>query len=436
VPVEFLTDEEAARYGRFSGAPSRAELERAFFLDDVDKALVARRRGDHNRLGFALQLTTARFLGTFLPDPLAVPGEVVAYLAEQLGIADPSCLGRYTERRTTRFEHVEEIKAAYGLRDFAEVAKELEACVDARAWTTGDGPKAIFIDALSWLAERDVLLPGLTTLTRLVARVRDQATARLWESLYEQPTEGQRALLEGLLGVSEDAGVSDLERWRKGPVKSSGRGLEQALARVSEITAVDLGHLDLDAVVPHRRLVELARYGMAAKAAQLRRHPPARRLATLLSTVAYLKASAVDDALELLDLLVTTELLGKAERETKAERLRQHPRLVRASATLAGVVRVVLGAMGKAEEEVGVHELWEAIEAVASRVEMAAAVSTVDDLAPPPGGDDEEDVRAELAKRITMVSGFMKTLTEAIDFEANAEAAPVLGAMEAIPSLL
>ena len=241
MPVEFLSDEEAARCGRFAGAPSRAELERAFFLDDVDKALVAKRRGDHTRLGFALQLTTVRFLGTFLADPLDVPVEVVAYLAEQLGIADASCLDRYTERRSTRFEHVEEIKAAYGLRDFAEVTKELEAWVDARAWTTGDGPKAIFTDALSWLVERDVLLPGLTTLTRLVARVRDQATARLWETLYQQLTETQRGLLEGLLVVGTDAEVSDLERWRKGPVQPSGKSLERALARVSEITAVDLG---------------------------------------------------------------------------------------------------------------------------------------------------------------------------------------------------
>lgn len=308
--------------------------------------------------------------------------------------------------------------------------------MDARAWTTGDGPKAIFTDALSWLVERDVLLPGLTTLTRLVARVRDQATARLWETLYQQLTETQRGLLEGLLVVGADAEVSDLERWRKGPVQPSGKSLERALARVSEITAVDLGGLDLDAVVPHRRLVELARYGMAAKAAQLRRHPAPRRLATLLATVAHLKASAVDDALKLLDLLVTTELVGKADREAKAERLRQHPRLARASATLAGVVHVVLDAMGKAEEEVGVHELWEAIEAVASRGEMAAAASTVNDLAPSYGGDDEEDVRAELAKRITMVSGFGKTLTETVDFEADAEAAPVLAVMKALPALL
>ena len=122
--------------------------------------------------------TTVRYLGTFLTDPLDVPPVVLEHLAGQLEIADPSCVKRYTERRTTPFEHREEIKAAYGLREFAEAEAEFAAWVRARAWNTGDGPKTIFGDGVQWLRSNAVLLPGVTTLARLVARVRDEATRR------------------------------------------------------------------------------------------------------------------------------------------------------------------------------------------------------------------------------------------------------------------
>lgn len=44
----------------------------------------------------------------------------------------------------------------------------------AHAWNTGDGPTALFQYAVRWLRQNDVLLPGITTLTRLVARERER----------------------------------------------------------------------------------------------------------------------------------------------------------------------------------------------------------------------------------------------------------------------
>jgi hypothetical protein len=422
VPVEFLADDEAAVFGKYPGAPSRAELERAFFLDDADKELIAKCRGAHNRLGFALQLTTVRWLGTFLGDPLDVPAEVLAYVAEQLSVANPSCVSRYMQRRTTRFEHAELIVKARGLVNFAEAEKELEAYLRARAWATGDGPRVIFDDAVRWLGGRGVLLPGVTTLARLVARVRDEAAGRLWETLNDLLDGGQRLALDQLLEVPDGARYSKLDRWRTGPAKSSGKNLERALARAAEVQALGFRASDLAAVVPPRRLAEMGRYGLAAKAPQLRRHPAARRSATLLATVVHLQAKAIDDCLELFDLLMVTELLGKAERQSDSEKLRQHPRLAQASAMLAAAVAVLMEAASTGSE-LRAGELWEAIDAVVPRAELRAALATIGDLVPALGAaDDDKDVRAALVTRIVTVSGFVKTLTEVISFGANAEA--------------
>ncbi|TDD40919.1 DUF4158 domain-containing protein [Saccharopolyspora elongata] len=114
MPVEFLSDERATAYGRLPESLSRPELERFFFLDDVDRGLVESKRRDHNKLGFSLQLVTVRNVGAFLDDPLEVPVELVDYLTEQLGIADASCVKSYGKREQSG-----------GWREFSTVEDEL-----------------------------------------------------------------------------------------------------------------------------------------------------------------------------------------------------------------------------------------------------------------------------------------------------------------------
>ena len=118
MPAGFLTDSQEQRYGRYDGEPTTAQLARFFYLDDTDSALVAQQRQEHTRLGFALQLCTVRFLGTFLPDPTDVPPSLVRHLAQQLRIDDPVCLERYRDT-STQWAHTSEIRQHYGYQDFA-----------------------------------------------------------------------------------------------------------------------------------------------------------------------------------------------------------------------------------------------------------------------------------------------------------------------------
>ena len=86
MPVSFLSKEQRESYGCFTVVPSPDDLARYFHLDEFDLGLIVKKRGQSNRLGFALQLGTVRYLGTFLEDPLNVPISVLQTLTRQLYI--------------------------------------------------------------------------------------------------------------------------------------------------------------------------------------------------------------------------------------------------------------------------------------------------------------------------------------------------------------
>jgi hypothetical protein len=137
---------------------------------------------------------------------------------------------------------------------------------------------------------------------------------------------------------------------------------------------------------------------MRADASALRRHPEGRRLATLLATVRHLEGKSIDDTLELLDLLMATELLNKAQTAASKEKVRKHPKLARASARLAVAEEALFESdgWGGPDEEVRVAEVWEAIEAVISRADLRAALMLVNENVPPAEATDPDDWRTEL----------------------------------------
>ena len=321
MPVDFLTAEQQRRYGRYAGEPSPAQLGRYFHLDDADRAVLKTRRGDHNRLGFALQLGTVRFLGTFLDNPIDVPDVVVAHVARQLAITDRTCLRHYGVGGT-HWDHVKAIKAAYGYRDFSDQPGHFQLIrwLYARAWVSAERPSLLFDLATAWLVERKVLLPGVTVLARVVAQARDRAASRLWRALAAAPDAEQRERLEALLIVPEGTRQSHLDRLRCAPTRVSGPALVAALRRLEEIRALGVAELDLSRV-PAGRLKALARHAASSWAAVIARMPRDRRVATLLAFARTFEATALDDALDLLDLIVT-DLLAQAKLTGEKERLR------------------------------------------------------------------------------------------------------------------
>ncbi len=377
MPLEFLSDAQVAGYGRFGGVPSQADLERFFVLDDTDRCRIGDRRGDHNRLGFVLQATTVRYVGRFLEDPLDVPWPVVEYLASQLGIVDASCVKRYPDRVKTAYEHAWEIRDAYGFRVFEDEAVSLEfrRFLDGRAWTLEEGPAALFEAGVGWLRRHLVLLPGVTVLTRLVNTVRDAAADRMHTLLAAAATITDPMLpgrLRAALRVPAGSRFSELEQWRRSPTRVSGPGMVKALDRASELAGLRAREVDCSAV-PANRMAALARHGLVSSATTLHGLAEPRRTATLLAMARHLDTVAIDDALDLFALLMTTRLINPARTASNNARLASLPRLERASRTLARVGRELLHTLERADAGDGgdATAVWAAVETIASREQIA-----------------------------------------------------------------
>ena len=159
MPVEFLTDAKAGAYGRFPAAVSDAQLAE-YFHAAADEEVILERRMDHNRLGFAIQLGTVRFLGTFVADPAHVPRAVVEHVAAQLGIDDLSALERYWDSQT-RWDHQAEIRRRYRYQPFGQAPTHLPFLrwLFGRAWLADERPTVLFDRATAYLLEHKILLP-------------------------------------------------------------------------------------------------------------------------------------------------------------------------------------------------------------------------------------------------------------------------------------
>lgn len=118
-----------------------------------------------------------------------------------------------------------------------------------------------------------MLLPGVTVLERLVGSVRERADIRMYTVVAKQVARadaGLPAALSDLLVVPEGSRISELEKLRQVPKRTSGTEMVRALQRVDNLAAFGLDRVAVSKV-PVRRMKTLSKYGAGSKAPALDR---------------------------------------------------------------------------------------------------------------------------------------------------------------------
>jgi TnpA family transposase len=102
---ELLSDAQRQRLLTAHYALDPRMMVRYWTLSADDLKRIRSRRGDENRLGFAVQLCLLRFPGIALKPQDEAPNQLVRFVAEQLYL-EPASADAYAVRDTTRRQHL------------------------------------------------------------------------------------------------------------------------------------------------------------------------------------------------------------------------------------------------------------------------------------------------------------------------------------------
>lgn len=180
-------------------------MARCFTLSRVDQELVAARRRDANRIGFAVQLALLRYPGIALAQLEQPVAPLVQWLARQLAIPAAPFAG-YARRPQTMTDHAHLLAKMLGLRSptNADLPMMIEAAAQA-AWSTERG-QPIAAAVVSALRAAGIILPASSVIERAAIAGRARARRRASDALLTRMSEEQIAKLDRLLAF--DAAVN------------------------------------------------------------------------------------------------------------------------------------------------------------------------------------------------------------------------------------
>ena len=423
MPVDFLTIMQKENYGNFPKTLTPEILHKYFHLDDFDKSLIDTCRRSHNKLGYALQLTNIRFLGIFLANPIDVPEVIINYLANQLDIKDTKNLSNYLTRNNTIYDHVNDIKNKFGYSDLTDQWHfKLSRWLYAQCWYGIERPSILFDRTVDWLLDKKILLPSITTLVRLISKIRSRSSNRLWLILSKLPSEKQIESLKALLKIVENQRYSELDLLKNAPTRISSNALIRAIARYKQIKSIGIRKLDFSKV-PMIKVRAFAKHLATSWTPSIARMSEYKKTALLVSFVYIYEIQTLDDVLNLLDMLIS-EITASAKRNGEKNRLRTLGDLDKSAAELSNFAQLIINNEAKT---ILAKKMYKTI----TKQQVTDAISTVKSLT----RVNHDKYFEEMLDQYKKVRRFLPSIFADIDFKSTKSGQNIFDAIKFLNSI-
>ena len=357
---------------------SQDDLIRYYTFNESDLSLIRQRRGDANRLGFAVQLCLLRYPGFALAIDSVLPDPVIEWVARQVQAA-PESWAKYGERDVTRREHAQELRIyvgllPFGLSDFRALVREL---TDLAQQT--DKGLLLAGQALESLRQQRRILPTLTVIDRACSEAVARANRRVYRALIKPLSQQHRNKLDELLTVKAGSNSTWLTWLRQTPHKPNSRHMMEHIERLKIFQLVALPE-GLDRSIHQNRLLKLAREGGKMTPQDLGKFENERRYATLVAVVLESTATVTDELVDLHDRILI-KLFSSAKKKHQQQFQKQGKAINDKVRLYSKIGQALLDAKASGDDP------FAAIEAVIPWDEFAQSVTDAELLARPEAFD-------------------------------------------------
>jgi hypothetical protein len=279
--------------------------------DDLD--LIAAKRSDHSRFGFAVLLCYLRHPGRALEADEMPPAELLVFVANQLEV-DVAAFDKYRRRDQTRREQLAELMARFGYQTFDRAASRRYIAWLIPIAQSIRKPERLVEMLLEEMRRQHILLPIPRVLEMLVRQALVRAELVSYRALTDGLTKARLAALDTLLQPKPDTAVSSMAWLVQAPQSPAARNM---LALIERINFLRNLHIERDR---QRNIPSVAFDRIAAKCLRMtvqhvRDLSVPRRYATLVVAAISFETKLTDATLLMFDKLIGS-LARKAERQT------------------------------------------------------------------------------------------------------------------------
>jgi TnpA family transposase len=357
------------------------DLIRYYTLNESDLSLVRQRRGDGNRLGFAIQLCLLRYPGYALLKDTVIPKLTIQWIAEQIQVEATtwSKYGGYTEREETRREHLQELRAYLGLSVFKLTdSRFLMKNLTVLAMQTDNGA-VLVAHVLETLCQRKVVMPALNVIERICAEAITRANHQIYKMLINPLTKKHLQRLKDLLKIKPNSNITWLAWLRQSPLKPNSRYMLEHIERIKVLKALALPE-ETGRDVHQNRLLKIAREGAQMTSRDIANLEEDRLCGTLVALVVEGTATVTDELIDLHD-----RIMGKMFNAAKNKHEQQFQDQGKEINSKVRLYSKIGHALLQAKQSGG--DPYAAIEKIISWEDFTHSISEADNLAQPESFD-------------------------------------------------